>query len=212
MNKFELMYNINLYGDKIAIGKKMNDPREFIKWTEKNFEYVTYNSRKGTNHRYGLSITSLDGGLSGVPDLDSIYEHNFENNTNYTELDFNVPTPVYYYKSLSKLLDPIKNCVTRSHILKLKPGGFFPPHRDARGNYLETFRLLIPLQNCNPPRLNFVLEDKICNWENGRMYFLNTFKMHYLFNSSYENSYIIVVNALLNEDTVSYVTNNMLFK
>ena len=47
------------------------DAPSFVAWTEENFEYVQYNPRKPIN-RYGLSVTSLDGGCSCIPDLDSL--------------------------------------------------------------------------------------------------------------------------------------------
>ena len=44
-------------------------------------DWKPYNLRK-SHQRWGLSITSLDGGLSGIPDLDSLYEYNKKNGTN----------------------------------------------------------------------------------------------------------------------------------
>ena len=60
----------------------------------------------------------------------------------------------------------------------------------------------MPLRNVNPPSFNFVLEDRTLHWEPGRLYFLNTLKMHYLFNSSFTDSYWMVVNVALNDDTI----------
>ena len=51
-------------------------------------DWVQYNPRKNIP-RYGLSITSLDGGLSGIPDLDSVREYNIKNNLKLDEIDFN---------------------------------------------------------------------------------------------------------------------------
>ena len=85
-------------------------------------------------NRWGLSITSLDGGLFYVSDLDSLYEYNKEHNTNYTEKDFNKPTPVLN-EQLKNLLAPWEGHYYRTHFLKFGPGGF-SSHRDW--NY-ETF-------------------------------------------------------------------------
>ena len=49
---------------------------------------------------------------------------------------------------------------------------------------------------------NFVYEDKILNWEIGRLYFLDTAKMHYLFNPGFNDSYWIVVNVDVNDQTI----------
>ena len=56
-------------------------------------EWKQYNPRK-PNPREGLSITSLDGKLSGIPDLDSLIEYNKLNNVRIKEIDINVRTPV----------------------------------------------------------------------------------------------------------------------
>ena len=61
----------------------------------------------------------------------------------------------------------------------------------------------------NPPRHSFILEDKIVHWEEGAMYFVDTARMHYLFNASFEPSYMIVINAILNKITVDYVISNL---
>lgn len=202
---------ITSYGDQISLNLKIQDVNNFVKWTEENFEYVKYNPRKKIN-RYGLSITSLDGALSGTPDLDSLYEFNHQNNTNYSEKDFTTLTPVAEYPSLQQVIDPFKGNIFRTHILKLGSGGFFPPHRDFRESEINSCRLIIPLTNINPPRCNFIIEDKILNWESGRLYYVNTAKMHYLFNCSAEDSYWIVINLELNEYTTAYILNNTEFQ
>ena len=59
-----------------------------------NNDWKPYNVRK-PNNRWGLSITSLDGGLSGIPDLDSLYEYNKDNNVEITNQDIKTYTSVY---------------------------------------------------------------------------------------------------------------------
>lgn len=206
------LYNhLTVFGSVYATTHKMQDTRKFVKWTEENFDYVRYNPRKNIN-RYGLSITSLDGGLSGIPDLDSLLEYNRENKTTHTEKDFKTPTPVYYYEFLEKILQPIKNYIFRSHVLKINPAGYFPPHRDFYGMNIDSFRIIIPLMNCNPPNFTFLLEDKILNWEEGILYFLDTARMHYLFNTNSEPAYMIVLNLDLNKETVDFVTKNLKYQ
>ena len=102
-----ILYNmLASYGVASRLNFKIPRPSAFVEWTENNFEYVKYNPRKDIN-RYGLSITSLDGGLSGRPDLDSLNEYNAESNTKYEETDFNVLTDVYHKSAdLQKLVDP----------------------------------------------------------------------------------------------------------
>jgi hypothetical protein len=204
-----LLYNyLTVYGTSYETTHKLNNPKKFVQWTEDNFEYVKYNPRKDVN-RYGLSITSLDGRVNGVPDLDSLFEYNKENKTAYGEHDFKTYTPVYDYPELAECIDPIKDHIFRSHIIRLDPGGFFPPHRDFRGMNIDSFRLLIPLKNMNPPSLTFIIDNQIQYWNNGSIYFADTAKMHYVFNSSFESSYMIVLNVELSQHTVNFVTNNM---
>ena len=214
MQTNDLYNTLTNYGNTtIQLKNYLPNSKEFIEWTEKNFKYVPYNPRKKVE-RFGLSITSLDGGVTGVPDLDSLKEYNKEHNTNYTEHSFNIPTPVLLHKGLQEFVSPIKDEIFRSHILKLDPGGFFPPHRDYYATDTTTtkfasFRIIVPLLNFNPPKANFVVEDKILQWEQGYMYFLNTAKMHYVFNASFDPSYWIVFNLVTNPNTVNFVIRNV---
>ena len=42
-------------------------------------DWKKYNPNK-LNNRWGLSITSIDGGLSGIPDLTSLRDYEIQNN------------------------------------------------------------------------------------------------------------------------------------
>ena len=195
------------YGKQIPLKYKF-DSEKFVDWTEQNFQYVQYNPRKDIN-RQGLSITSLDGGLSGRPDLDSIYEYNREHGTNYTERDFKTTTPVYN-DECKKLLGRFENHLFRTHILRLGEGGFFPPHRDLRGDRFHSIRLICPLKNITPPSTIFCLDDnKPLQWEKGRLYFLDTAVLHYIFNMNVDPSYWLVANVDLNQDSLDGVVSNM---
>lgn len=207
MNNY-LYQTLTTYGTVFDLKCQLDCPENFIDWTEKNFKYVKYNPRKNIE-RYGLSITSLDGGVSGIPDLDSLYEYNNENNTKYTEEDFKVFTKVYDYEPLQTFLNPLKDHIFRSHIIKLGCGGFFPPHRDYNGINFTSFRLLVPLKNNNVPDFNFIIEDKIYHWKPGVMYFIDTAKMHYLFNAGFDPSYFLVLNVKLNDNVVNYIIKNL---
>ena len=146
------------YGDFIELDITLKDPKKIVQWTEENFTYVKYNPRKNIN-RWGLSITSLDGGLSGRPDLDSFYAEDPASMP--TEMDINVPTPVYEHPEIKKLCEHWQPYVGRSHFLKIPPGGFFPPHRDFKSTDLHSFRIIVPMRNMEYPKFTFMLEDKI---------------------------------------------------
>jgi len=209
--KLELYNYLTAYGTVVETQFRLKNPHAYVQWTEENFDYVRYNPRKDVN-RWGLSLTSLDGRMNGIPDLDSLSEYNIEHGTKYTERDFVTLTEAYNYTELVELLAPIQKHLFRSHILRINSGGFFPPHRDYRGMNFNSFRIIIPLQGCNPPALTFIVDDKIINWEHGGLYFVDTAKIHYLFNASFEPRYMAVFNVDLNKDTIEFVTKNLRVK
>jgi hypothetical protein len=211
-----LYLTLSNYGKVIPLKDRISDSEDFITWTEKEFEYVRYNPRKDIN-RYGLSITSLDGGLSGRPDLDSLTEYNhklgnFSPDNFIKEEDMNVPTPVYDYPSLKRLCDEWQPHLFRTHILRIDPGGYFPPHRDHTNTNLESLRLIMPLKNCEAPQLTFILDNDIIDWQQGRLYFIDTAKMHYLFNSSFEPAYMLVMNVGVNLHSVQNIINKFQYR
>jgi len=197
--------HLALLGNCYPTNFTLNDTHGIVNTIEEKFDYVRYNPRKPID-RWGLSLTSLDGTMSGIPDLDSIREYNIENDTKYEEEDFNVPTLAYPY--FQEVLYPFEPWLFRTHILKLNPGGFFPPHRDVLG--LRSFRLIVPLKNCGAPGVNFILDDKILNFEEGRTYFVDTVKMHYIFNATLDPSYWLVMNVKCNEKSVEEVLLNLM--
>ncbi len=196
-------YHLAIYGKCYSTTYRLTNPSNIVTEIEEKFEFVRYNPRKDID-RWGLPLTSLDGGMSGIPDLDSLLEYNNENNTSYGEADFSTPTPAYEY--FKEVLDPFKLWLGRTHVLKMNPGGYFPPHRDAHN--LKTFRLIVPLQNVSPPQVSFIVEDKILILEVGRMHFVDTVKMHYLFNTSNRPTYWIVINVKTTPDAVKKVLRN----
>jgi hypothetical protein len=207
---------LSAFGTHCKLNYSFKKPHEFVEWTEQNFEYVRYNPRKNID-RWGLSVTSLDGGLSGYPDLDSLTEYNYDQG-NFTESEFvketdiNVPTPVYNHPEMKRLCDIWQPNLFRTHILKINSGGYFPPHRDYTNMNFESFRLIMPLQNCGYPDMNFICDDKILNWEEGKLYFLDTLKAHHLFNCSNDPSYWLVMNIGITSETIQKVISNLSIK
>lgn len=168
-----------------------------------------YNPRKPIN-RYGLSVTSIDGGFSGVPDLDSLTEYNKENNTQYTESSFKTPTPIVdQIPELSSLVSMFSPDVLRSHFLRLDAGGYFPPHRD-NGRVLpsKSFRIIVPLLNVSKHKWKWIQEDKLVYFEPGRTYCVNTTKEHSLFSFA-DNCCMLVLNVNATGNSVNTVINNL---
>ena len=210
-----LLTRIALYGDVLPLKFKL-DYKKFEKGLKLfDDKWVQYNPRKNIP-REGLSITSLDGGFSGIPDLDSLKEYNIEHNLNLDEPDFKTLTPMWPY--VESALSKFKNHLGRTHLIRKYAGGQFPSHRDHYERENKSFRLFLPIYNCNPPFNYFILDDKILHFEHGRMYFLNTCKEHIVFTSgrggkstfggNYQSMYI-VANINLSEETTDLVLHNM---
>lgn len=164
-----------------------------------NYEWIQYNPRKNID-RDALSITSLDGEMSGKPDLDSLYEYYNQTGIALYEKDFNKKTAIYdYFKTW---LDPVAAHLGRTHIIRLNNGGYFPPHRDNKHFDIESFRLFIPLTYDTSTNF-FMLEDNKLEFERGYMYFIDTAKMHTVFNASDLPWYFVVVNLVLTEQSIN---------
>jgi hypothetical protein len=221
-----LLTRIALYGDVIPLTFKL-DYKKFEEGLKKyNNKWVQYNPRKNIP-RYGLSITSLDGGFSGIPDLDSLKEYNDQHNLNLDEPDIKTLTPMWPY--VESVLSKFKNHLGRTHLIKKSAGGQFPSHRDGYEREIKSFRLFLPIYNCNPPFNYFILDNKILNFEHGRLYFLNTLKEHIVITSARGGppsggpdntknfipgggdlqSMYIVANINLNEESTDLVLHNM---
>lgn len=142
-----------------------------------------YNLRK-PNNRWGLSITSLDGELSGIPDLDSLYEYNKRNETDIKNHDINNYTTVYHQSpTLQKVIEPWKPWLGRCHFLKLNAGGFFPEHYDINKldySYDDT-RLIAFVNNNEKHVMKFLYEDNLLNVQEGTLYWFNANKRHSVF-------------------------------
>ena len=93
------------YGDVYALS--LHTDRDILKELKK-YNWVQYNPRKNIPRR-GLSITSLDGGLSGIPDLDSVKEYNIKHNLNLDETSFNQKTELW--PLVESALKPFENPV-----------------------------------------------------------------------------------------------------
>lgn len=160
-----------------------------------------YNLRK-PNNRWGLSITSLDGGLSGIPDLDSLYEYNKQNNTEITNHDINTYTDVYHkIPELQKVIEPWKPWLGRCHFLKLNSGGFFPEHYDLNKldfTYEDT-RLIAFVNNNNMSTMKFLYEDTVMNVKEGSLYWFNASKRHSVF-SMLDNCIMIIFCLKFDEE------------
>lgn len=197
------------FGDVIELDFDPWDPIKTPQVLDRHPGWQQYNPRK-CNNRQGLSITSLDGGFSGVPDLDSLLEYNKENNTNYTEQDFRRRTSIVnQFPNLNYLLDEFQDSLGRCHFLRLNAGGFFPPHRD-NGLSLpsNSFRIIVPLTNTGKHDWKWIQQDQILRLETGIAYCVNTTKEHSVF-SFVDNCCMLVMNVLATANSLKKVTSHV---
>lgn len=195
------------HGDLIPL-RIHNDPNEILSDLNKfKKNYVDYNPRN--NHkRKALSILNHNGNFEQGPDVDSLHEYNNEHSTNYKETDFKTPTPAHYI--FKDYLDIWKDNAVRARVLQINEGGYFPPHRDNRRPDIKAFRIIVPIENCNPPNCWFMLEDKPLQFEHGRAYILNQCKQHTLFNASESlNMTMLAFSVRLNENTLNTALNKV---
>jgi hypothetical protein len=197
------------FGDVIELDFDQWDLRQTQLVLDRHQGWKQYNPRK-QNNRQGLSVTSLDGGFSGIPDLDSLLEYNRENNTNLTEADFQCRTSIVnHLPELNPLLDEFNSTLGRCHFLRLNAGGFFPPHRD-NGLVVpsRSFRIIVPLTNTGKHHWKWIQQDQILNLEPGRTYCINTTKEHSVF-SFVDNCCMLVLNITATEASIKQVAKHV---
>lgn len=173
--------------------------------------WVKYQPQKQNNNRYGLSVTSLDGGFSGDPDLYSLKDYRELTGKNYHENDFKKRTNIVnFIPELNPLLDFFEPNLGRVHFLRLDKGGYFPPHRD---NGLipksPTFRILVPISNFNYKCMKWIQNENILHLDEGRTYFINTTQNHCLF-SFVDDCIMLVLNILDDEIIMNKLARKVL--
>jgi Rps23 Pro-64 3,4-dihydroxylase Tpa1-like proline 4-hydroxylase len=197
------------FGDVIELDFPLWDINQIQQILDFHSGWKQYNPRKGIN-RYGLSVTSLDGEYSGVPDLDSLLEYNKLNNTNYSETSFNVKTDIVEkIPNLNELLSALSPNVGRCHFLKINAGGFFPPHRD-NGSAVPSpsFRIIVPLGNTKKKDWHWMQEGQLLNLTPGKTYCINTTKEHSIF-SFRDNCCMLVLNVIASLKNIQFITTHL---
>ena len=211
MTKYSVRH-LEQFGDQVPlrITVSLNELNQDLKVFDD--KWSQYNPRKPHIARDGLCILNDSGRCGPGPALDSIPEYNRETGANLRETDFGKPTELYHHSSaLQSMMKDMLPWSVRSHFLRLRPGGFFTPHRDHNLGEARTFRLIVPIQNYNPPYTRFMIEDRSLYWDGGRMYFVNTTKSHTLFNAGADqDSLWIVINAIVCDESIEYVSGRLL--
>jgi hypothetical protein len=182
---------------------KLNLPKVHFNEDINLFPWKKYNPKKEFR-RLGVSLTSLDGQYSGVPDLDSLLEYNKLNGTNYREHDFKRTTPIFD-KYFANILEGF--VIGRSHLLKLESGGFFPYHRDLD---FSCVRVIYTVSNCHPQSLVWIQNDRTLQFEDHSWYLINTKVKHALF--SFHTSLLTVFNFEASQENLNRLISSFEIK
>jgi hypothetical protein len=198
------------YGDLVELGFDTVDVNAYKDRILNHPGWRQYNSYKDGYNRYGLSMTSLDGGYSGVPDLESLIEYYRETNEIYYDRDFKVRTPLSYeIPAVTELFDFFGDSLGRAHFLRLDRGGFFPPHRDHEWKLPnDMFRIVVPFYNFHASKMSWIFDGKVVQLQEGYTYFMNTTKAHSLF-SYVDGCTMLVLNVSADEDTMNRMIKKM---
>lgn len=213
-NRLNLYQQLFIYGDFIPLKFTINLHQFAEEIKEFDSSWVVYNKHKGDTGRLGLSVTSLDGGLSGDPDLQSLYEFSKATGKKYSENQFCVPTEVYQkVTSMQPLLTHFEGGLGRCRLIKFSAGGFFPPHRDQSISYQvpDYFRIFVPLHNTGENELYFIYDNKKISYEPGRAYLFNALKTHSVF--SFKNAaHTLAVSLQLNSINIKCAIDSLAVK
>lgn len=197
------------FGDVVELNFPLWDLEHTNQILAKHPGWTRYQPHK-PNNRWGLSVTSLNGGFSGEPDLYSLREWNAMKGTTYNELDFQARTNVAdFIPELNPMLDFFGPSLGRAHFIKLDHGGFFPPHRDNGAIVISpTFRILVPISQFGENDMKWLQEDRPLRLEVGRTYFINTTKIHSVF-SFVDNCVMLVLNVLATEEALNKLVRHV---
>lgn len=173
-----------------------------------NEDWKKYNPNK-PNNRWGLSITSYDGGLSGIPDLTSLKDYELETGIVLKNEDLNIPTPVWTESiELKRLLEPWKKWITRCHFLRMDRGSFFPDHYDVNKHDFSYNEIrLVGFVKCNEYNFKWIYDDKIIKGIDGSLWYFNGNKRHCVF-STEDDVMLLVICLKWDKDLFLYMLDN----
>ena len=171
-------------------------------------DWKKYNPNK-LNNRWGLSITSIDGGLSGIPDLTSLRDYEIQTGQVVKNEDLDVPTLVWIQSTeLKKLLEPWKKWITRCHFLRMDRGSFFPDHYDVNKEDFSYDEIrLVGFVNCSEYNFKWIYDDKIIKGQNGSLWYFNGNKRHSVF-SMKDGMMLLVICLKWDKDLFLYMLDN----
>jgi hypothetical protein len=101
-------------------------------------------------------------------------------------------------------LQGLDDLLGRSHIIKFKTGGFFPPHRDLG----ESIRL-IAFFNSNHHNSFLMKEGQRMSWLTHTLYYFNTKKEHSYFNFA-DNADVLVLNLEVSDQSRKWIRDRLM--
>ncbi len=189
------LLRLNTMSDWIELnpGFKKDKLLEELKPFEKDWK--RYNPKK-PNNRWGLSVTSIDGGLHGIPDLTSLRDWEIQTGEQIHNHDLNVPTDVYKNcPTLQAILEPWKPWLGRCHFLRMDRGSFFPEHFDInKEDYSYDEVRFIGFVKCNEYDFKWIYDDRVIKGNAGTLWYFNGNKRHSVF--SFKDGIILLVMCL----------------
>jgi len=214
VERLQLYSQLFLYGDFIPLDFYIDPNQVHSELAALNDKWVPYNIQRGDTGREGLSVTSLDGGFSGWPDLQSLYQYSNETGIKVSENDFNKLTAVYdLAPSLRPILQTFKPYLGRSRFVRFKAGGHFPPHRDHSVNYQvpDYFRLFVALKNTGRDRFYFIYDGKVMDYQPGRVYLFNALKTHTVFSVT-DQALTLALSLRLSQEAIALTLKHLEFR
>jgi len=198
------------YGDVIELGFPNIVTSKYTDLILNHPEWKQYNTYKQGYNRYGLSMTSLDGGYTGIPDLESLSEYWRDTGIMHRDSSFKTRTSLSYeIPEIDELFNFFGEELGRSHFLRLDKGGFFPPHRDHEWRLPnDTFRIVVPFYNFHSQHMTWVFDGKVIELREGVAYFMNTTKAHSLF-SYVDNCTMLVLNVKAEHEMMKKLITKM---
>ena len=158
------------------------------------YEWKRYCPEKKDNNRWGLSVTSLDGKLTGIPDLNSLRDYYEETGQVVRNRDINTLTEVYHNShELKKMLGGLEPWLIRTHFIRMDAGSYFPDHFDMAPMDLKNDQIrLTAFVNVNEYGFKWIYDDKIIKCNNGTVWYFNSHKRHSV-HATQDNMMILVI-------------------
>ncbi|MCS7316879.1 MAG: hypothetical protein NZZ41_00965 [Candidatus Dojkabacteria bacterium] len=210
------MENFYSYLNVLSWGKfnELNVPINFDKLRycyEKYKNYaIQYNSSKPLIRRFGISLISCTEKIDDPTAFGSLLEYYDKTGIKLQETDFSKKTEAWHDSGLEESFNEISDHLYRSHFLILKPGGYFPYHRDYNG--FPMLRIIITIKNCKKENFIFGLDDTLLSLQDEKIYLVNTNLSHFACNISPKDEkevVFIVMNVLIDKKTEKFLFRNL---